>query len=118
VKELWTYNWDDLTLWLNVRPHYDVDLERCNTSAQALDWLAQVSTKSWATNKIVGALVRKLDEVLYLQANLCPSGENKQIEAWRLLRPSGLERGRLLEGLEPWLEITGRRIRNQLSRGF
>jgi hypothetical protein len=31
---------------------YEVDLERCATPAEALDWIAQVAVKSWATDTI------------------------------------------------------------------
>jgi hypothetical protein len=98
----WIYNCNDLTLWLTVQPHYEVDLERCNTSAQVLDWIAQVAGKIWATDKIVGALVRKLDEVLYLQKNFCPGGitgsGRKTVNVRKLLKPDPLKKGLALKG--------------------
>jgi hypothetical protein len=53
---------------------YWVDLERCCSSAQVLDWLAQVAGKSWATDEVLAGLVRALNDVLYLQANVCSWG--------------------------------------------
>lgn len=50
---------------------YNVDLERCKTSAQVLDWVVQVSKKNWATPHLIGLLVVALDKELNLQANLC-----------------------------------------------
>jgi len=50
---------------------YNVDLGRCKTSAQVLDWVIQVSKKNWATPELIGMLVVALDKELDLQANLC-----------------------------------------------
>jgi len=35
-------------------PDYEVDLERVDSGAEALDWIAQVAGKSWATVEDVG----------------------------------------------------------------
>lgn len=51
--------------------HYDVDLERCLTSAQTLDWIMQVDGKGWATSDVTGGLVRALRDVLDPQQWLC-----------------------------------------------
>jgi hypothetical protein len=56
---------------------YEVDLERCRTSAQVLDWIMQVATKLWATDAIIGALVRELDRLLEPQATLCSFGKER-----------------------------------------
>ena len=53
---------------------YDILLEGMTTSAAVLDWIAQVSRKTWATPRVVGDLVRLLDALLDLQANYCSSG--------------------------------------------
>ena len=37
---------------------YDILLEGMTTSAAVLDWIAQVSRKTWATPRVVGDLVR------------------------------------------------------------
>ncbi len=42
--------------------------------SQILDWITQVSHKSWATSAAVGQLVEAFDSLLYLQANFCPLG--------------------------------------------
>ncbi len=44
------------------------------TSAEVLDWIVQVSQKTWATNGCIAGLVRALDAYLNLQANFCGSG--------------------------------------------
>ena len=56
---------------------YSVDLERCRTSAEVLDWIFQVSTKTWAPPEVVGELVRALDAALSPQATLCSFGEER-----------------------------------------
>jgi hypothetical protein len=56
------------------RYFYEVDLERCRTSAEVLDWIAQVAGKTWCTDSIVAGLVRGLDELLDLQGRLCSGG--------------------------------------------
>ncbi len=53
---------------------YDIDLERCRTSAQVLDWIMQVSKKSWATDLVIASLVRMLDEILDPQGSMCSFG--------------------------------------------
>lgn len=53
---------------------YEVDLERVTTSASALDWIVQVSKKTWADPALVGHLVRALDTMLDLQGTRCSFG--------------------------------------------
>lgn len=56
---------------------YDVDLERCRTSAETLDWIAQVAQKTWATPEVIGSLVEALVACLDPQATLCSLGEER-----------------------------------------
>lgn len=67
------------TLFYNVTRNYRyvVDLERCQTSAQTLDWIAQIAAKTWADDQVVAGLVRALDDVLQLQATRCGCGVEK-----------------------------------------
>lgn len=56
-------------------PRYEVDLEKCLTPAAVLDWIAQVAGKTWGDrDATLAGLVRALDDVLHLQATLCPCG--------------------------------------------
>lgn len=50
-----------------------VDLERCNSSAAILDWIAQISQKLWITREDIGYLVEALDDIFSLQSNFCGS---------------------------------------------
>lgn len=58
---------------------YYVDLAEMKDSANILDWIAQVSNKSWATPEDVGHLVRAVDELMDLQANVCSSGSDGKL---------------------------------------
>lgn len=83
----WTLQKSNYTLQLHDMHgnwRYEIDLERCLSSAQVLDWIMQVSMKQWATPQVVAGLVRALDEVLYPQANLCSGGGSKLLTNARL----------------------------------
>ncbi len=77
TKSPWRFNRGTLTLQLfNVRGHlrYEVDLERCKTSAAVLDWITQIAGKTWADDSTLAGLVRDLNRILDPQANLCSLG--------------------------------------------
>jgi hypothetical protein len=66
---------------------YDVDLRRCRTSAEVLDWICQVAHKSWATDAVLAGLVRAINHYLDPQATLCGFGrELGPINVAELLR--------------------------------
>lgn len=71
---LWELKKRNLTLRLRQQPFYEIDLERCTSSAEVLDWIIQVSKKTWANDAILSGLVRRLDECLDLQGNVCGNG--------------------------------------------
>ena len=69
------------------RELYWIDLARCQTSAQVLDWIVQVSHKLWATDPVLAGLVRALDQHLDLQASMCSFGlERGPINATAIAR--------------------------------
>ena len=55
---------------------YDVRLSECNSSAQILDWIIQIAEKTWATNDVIGELVRALNDILGIQGNFCSQGQS------------------------------------------
>lgn len=55
---------------------YQVDLEQCTTSAEVLDWIAQVAEKPLATNEVIAGLVRAINDVLAPQQHLCSGGKH------------------------------------------
>lgn len=66
---------------------YDVDLGRCGTSAQVLDWICQVAHKSWATDAVIAGLVRAINHYLHPQGRLCSGGiEGGPINVREILR--------------------------------
>ena len=76
----WKFDPDRLVLDLydgEGRWIYEVDFERCSTSAEVLDWIFQVAGKTWCTDKILGGLIHMLDKILHPQATLCGSGRER-----------------------------------------
>lgn len=66
---------------------YEVDLERMNSSATVLDWIAQVSGKERGfTVSDVGWLVRALDDLIGLQRRVCGMGHDHHFDVARVLR--------------------------------
>ena len=59
-------------------PFYSIDLDRCLTSAQVLDWIYQVARKGLA-NDVVAGMVRAIGDLLGPQANLCGFGQSKEM---------------------------------------
>jgi hypothetical protein len=54
--------------------HYWVDMDRMGTSAEILDWLAQVSKKRWCTRATAGWLLQAIDEIIDVQGTRCSFG--------------------------------------------
>lgn len=75
----WEYNAETFVLW-NEKTSYEVDLERCSTSAEMLDWIFQVAGKAWATADELGHLVEALDDTLHPQGTLCGFGKGKTLD--------------------------------------
>jgi hypothetical protein len=65
---------------------YQVDLERCNTPGQMLDWIFQVKSKTWATPEIMFDFLTALEvscQIFHgkgVQGSLCPFGTSRQIK--------------------------------------
>ena len=84
----WVYVKSNLTLiYAPADQHwsYEVDLERCNTSAQSLDWIFQVSNKHSRSAESVGHLIEALQDLLNPQANICSFGRDSQWSAAKYL---------------------------------
>jgi hypothetical protein len=79
----WTFYRDNLTLYYKPED-YEVDLERCRTTGEVLDWIAQVQGKAWATPQVVGELVQALCELLDPQATMCSMGKSGSIASSKL----------------------------------
>jgi hypothetical protein len=59
---------------------YEVDLETIRDSAAMLDWIFQVSKKSWADARVTKDLLNALDSIFHAQANLCSGHAHKTIK--------------------------------------
>jgi hypothetical protein len=75
---MWRYNRNRRTLFYG-RGEYEVDLDRCRTSGEVLDWIIQLNQKSWTTPEDIGHLVEALDVLLHPQFTLCSGGSEKRI---------------------------------------
>ena len=80
----WEYQaWNHTLLYA---PHsYEVDLESCANSAQVLDWIVQIHSKTWATPSTVNDLIRALDDIFEIQASFCPGGLSRAIDSYLFL---------------------------------
>ena len=74
----WIVRLDKLTIE-HVGEGYWIDLERCCSPSQVLDWIIQVANKSWADDEILASLVRALDYALRPQATLCSHGRQHEL---------------------------------------
>lgn len=78
---------------------YGVDLDRCLTSAEVLDWICQVAGKLYTdSDAVIAGLVRALDDILEPQATLCSFGESLTITKATVAR-------RVHEAAERWPEL-------------
>ena len=82
----WVVDWADRELCFcgpDGYKMYRVDLERCQTSAQVLDWIMQVAGKAWANDHVIADMVRAIDKYANPQRNMCSHGEEKGPYVWR-----------------------------------
>ena len=73
------------------RDDYQIDLTTCTSSAEVLDWIAQVAQKNWATSSCLAGLVRALDDTLDLQSTLCGCGQDKRLTKIQIRRRLGMK---------------------------
>jgi hypothetical protein len=74
----WTFDRDRLVLY-NQNQGYEIDLERCLTSAEVLDWIAQIEAKSWCDVECLNGLVRAFCDLLRPQEVMCSFGQSREI---------------------------------------
>ena len=83
----WHLDAKTLTLVLDSEGHhYEIPLGTMTDSAHMLDWIFQLSNKSWVTNEIRGDLLRALHDLFHPQASLCGEGHDKKLDAQAHLR--------------------------------
>lgn len=76
VKDWGPWSLDTETRVLDGPTGYYVDLDRCQTSAQVLDWIVQIAMKTWADAETVRGLVHAINDILRPQSTMCGSGVN------------------------------------------
>jgi len=66
---------------------YYIPLDRCRTSAEVLDWIFQISHKTWCTPETLADLIEAFRVVVDPQARLCGSGVEhgpiNVLDAWQ-----------------------------------
>ena len=85
----WELDTTELTLTFDPSDHgreYWIRLDTINTSAQMLDWIFQLSGKTWMTPKDRADLLDAFEDILDPQATLCSGGESKTLNAKEYLR--------------------------------
>lgn len=58
----------------NRAPIYDVNLKLCRTSAEVLDYIIQISRKSWCSADVLWRVIMLMNEALEFQRTLCSGG--------------------------------------------
>ena len=80
----WRY--DSRLLVLTHVPHdYEIRLDECSTSAETLDWIFQVASKAWMTDKDTADLIHALHDILKPQVTLCSFGADKKLDVKKYL---------------------------------
>ncbi len=65
---------------------YEIDLERCTTSAQVLDFIFQVQAKTWCTPKLMTNLLKAFDRACVeqfgqpIQGVFCSMGQDHKVK--------------------------------------
>ena len=63
---------------------YGVDLQRCNSCAEVLDWIFQLNDKRWCGYECTGHLVQAIRDLL--NRNFCSGGQDRPFDAVAYLR--------------------------------
>ena len=79
----WKYNPNNLTLEIAKKgagsksnPFY-VNLEKCNTSAEILDWIFQIKNTQWCSDQDIADLLRAFDDLMdFVQSKVCSDGKD------------------------------------------
>ena len=74
----WELDANSLCL-VHVPEEYEIDLQTIDDPAQMLDWIFQIETKIWATEKDRADLISAFEAIFDPQANLCSHGRSKTI---------------------------------------
>jgi hypothetical protein len=59
---------------------YPIPLDRCNNSAQILDWIYQIHTKSWVKVQDMYDLISSFGDIVRVQDKICCFGVDVALE--------------------------------------
>ena len=82
IKNKWIYHPKDRCLRFygqDGKEWYEVPMDECADSAEVLDWIVQVHSKTWATSEVFHAFVEGLNDLLRFQENYCSHGESRKV---------------------------------------
>lgn len=94
-----TVDWETLEIKVNTGlggVWYPVDLERCNSSEEMLDWIWQLYSKSWMTPALMAEVLTVFEHACYCrfgmnpQGVFCPFGVGNKVDWKRGLFGDGL----------------------------
>lgn len=85
----WEYDPELMTL--TYEGHYEIDLEKIDSSAEMLDWIFQVNHKAWGWYAVVD-LIDAFDRLLSPQANYCSWGEEHNPNPTEILKELSVNR--------------------------
>src|SRR5213592_4839699 len=77
--------WDTLEVIVNGTYPYPVDLERCNTPAQLLDYIFQVAGKNWCDGPLLLEMLEAFEDACQqrfgtcIQGAFCPFGRPQRV---------------------------------------
>lgn len=84
MKKTWRYEKERQVL-IHEGRYYEIDLDRCQSSAAILDWIFQINGKTWTTPETMKDLLDLIEEVLNPQAYFCSWGteqSQKTKDSW------------------------------------
>jgi hypothetical protein len=82
----WKFRRDNCTLEMTgpaypggSNPYY-IDLDRCCTPEEMLDWVFQINGKEWGAPEVVKSMLDAFDDLVAPQASLCSFGQRSVIK--------------------------------------
>lgn len=77
MKTYGPWKFDPKNLTLTHKNGYEIDVESWTTSAEVLDWIFQIQSKSWNNAETMFTLIVAIEDIVNPQANLCSFGAEK-----------------------------------------
>jgi len=65
VERVWKFNRKNLTLTCLKFPYYEIDLERCTTGSEVMDWIFQIRWKTWLTPNIIFSFLEEFENAFH-----------------------------------------------------